>query len=394
MIGKSCFHLIRRSGLIISFFCVLLFFLCGCFGDSSNSQSAISEEQPVAPNEVPLYNDWEITESTPLLNPDGTLAAWGWARHALLEYDRDFIQQSQADRLKEWDFFSISSPDCYMEITLADITWAVLVSVSLVDYQTGQTTSNLRFLLNSDLLNLPPEPYGSTLFDRWGVHVSFAFEDAIRTLSFDFARSLLFGPPISGEVEILDDPQDESLVTAMPFYQPDIFFYTNKIVALPACGSVEADGRVYTFPQGESYAVLDWGRGVWPEEFVWGWAVAAGEVDGKRLGFNIGFGDEDNSRASGNSVVYDGVLHKLGEIDWTYDPQDIMQPWHFKSLDGRFDMVLEPFFDQSNKIDLIIYFMDTIKVHGNVSGHVVLDDGPVVEIHNFLGFAEHAFQKW
>ena len=70
------------------------------------------------------------------------------------------------------------------------------------------------------------------------------------------------------------------------------------------------------------------------------------------------------------------------------------QPWYFKSLDGRFDMVLEPFFDQSSNINLIIYSTDTIKVHGNVSGHVVLDDGTVVEIHNFLGFAEHAFQKW
>ena len=100
------------------------------------------------------------------------------------------------------------------------------------------------------------------------------------------------------------------------------------------------------------------------------------------------------SRTTGNSVVVDGVLHKLGKIDWSYTENDIMPPWYFRSQDDRFDMVLEPFYDQSNEIDLGAYYMKTIKVHGRVGGYVVLDDGTAVEIEDFIGFAEHAFQRW
>ena len=31
--------------------------------------------------DLPRYTDHEITTPTPLLNPDGILKAWGWARH-------------------------------------------------------------------------------------------------------------------------------------------------------------------------------------------------------------------------------------------------------------------------------------------------------------------------
>jgi hypothetical protein len=173
-----------------------------------------------------------------------------------------------------------------------------------------------------------------------------------------------------------------------------MFFYTDKMVALPASGHVEADGKEYSFSSDDSYAVLDWGRGVWPEEFEWGWAIAAGMAEGKRVGFNIGFGEEDNSRGSGNAVVYDGVLHKLGEIEWSYNQDDIMQPWHFESGDGRFNVTLEPSHDVSTEIDLIVYSTDTIKVHGRASGTVVLDNGKRVDIDNLQGFAEHCFQRW
>ena len=93
-------------------------------------------------------------------------------------------------------------------------------------------------------------------------------------------------------------------------------------------------------------------------------------------------------------MVYDGVLHKLGEIEWSYNRDDIMQPWHFQSADERFNVTLEPFHDVSNEINLFIYSTNTIKVHGRASGYVVLDSGEVVDMDNLQGFAEHCFQRW
>ena len=375
----------RRTGSAVFFFCTLYLIVIGGCGDDDDGSTSRRD--------VPLYNQWEITSTAPLLDPDGTLAAWGWARYPLMVYDRDLIARDKKHRLKEWDYYAVTSPDLYLEITLADISWAVMAAVSFIHYPSGRAGANLYFNLGPDpLLTLPADPYASTTFQRGAHFVSFDFNERTRILNFDFPASVV-GPRIRGEIEVQDDPNEESLSTAFPFHEPDLFFYTDKIVALPACGEFDVGGRTYSFQPDRTYAVLDWGRGVWPSEFEWGWAVAGGMADGKRFGFNIGFGEEDNSKGTGNNIIYDGVLHKLGEIEWL-QPQDNMEPWRFITPDGRFDMVMEPFHDQSGKLDFIIYSTDTTKVHGLISGRAVLDDGTVVVVDDIIGFAEHCYQKW
>ena len=53
------------------------------------------------------FQDWpekskqiEYTESTPLLNKDGTLNAKGWARHNVFEYDRNLVKKNLITRMK------------------------------------------------------------------------------------------------------------------------------------------------------------------------------------------------------------------------------------------------------------------------------------------------------
>ena len=35
----------------------------------------------------------EYTEATPLLSPDGTLLAKGWARHNVFDYNRNYVKK-------------------------------------------------------------------------------------------------------------------------------------------------------------------------------------------------------------------------------------------------------------------------------------------------------------
>lgn len=65
---------------------------------------------------------------------------------------------------------------------------------------------------------------------------------------------------------------------------------------MPATGYVEYEGKTYEFPEGESFGLLDWGRGVWTYKNTWYWGVAQGMVDGKRIGWNIGYGFSANHR--------------------------------------------------------------------------------------------------
>ena len=73
------------------------------------------------------FKDWkekskqtEYTESTPLLAPDGTLLAKGWARKNVFEYNRDYVKTGIMSR-KEWDFYNITDGKMQMLITMAMI---------------------------------------------------------------------------------------------------------------------------------------------------------------------------------------------------------------------------------------------------------------------------------
>ena len=163
---------------------------------------------------------------------------------------------------------------------------------------------------------------------------------------------------------------------------------------MPTEGEIQVGDLTLRMEPESAFAVLDWGRGVWPEAFEWGWAVAAGRSEERRIGFNIGFGDGDDIYATGNALLVDGILHKLCRVEWEYSLENIMEPWRFQSADGRFEMVLEPILDQSNQMELGAYYIDMNKVHGYVTGRVELDNGEVIYIENFLGFAEHGLQSW
>jgi hypothetical protein len=387
-------NLLCMAGLIV------ILMTTGCSsssGDDPTNASTVEQtgDQNANDNMPVLYNEGEIKEKKPLLNDDGTLAAWGWARHPLIIYNKEKLTNDQKKRLKEWDFYNVYNSDYSFEITMADITWMVLITVSLVDYKTGENFSNMRISFNTDLLTPPLNPYEKEVFDRSGVYSAYTYKEGIKMLTFDFAKSVIFGPEITGEINIQDDPADDSLATAAPFDDEHLsFFYTDKVFAKKASGVVRVKGKEYVFDEKDSYAVLDWGRGVWPKEFEWGWAVASGEVGGKVLGFNFGWGEENASRFQASAIVYDGVVHKMGPIKWDYNEDDIMQPWHFKSDDGRFDITMECDYDHSQNINLGFYYMKTIQPRGRMSGTVVLDDGTVLDVKNILGFAEHCFQKW
>ena len=95
------------------------------------------------------------------------------------------------------------------------------------------------------------------------------------------------------------------MVNVIPFRNPRHFVYVQKIVCMPALGEVNLGGEIYKFEgeSNDSYASLDWSRGVFPYRTEWWWSYASGKVDGKYFGFNIdyGFGTE----SSKNMLFYE-----------------------------------------------------------------------------------------
>jgi hypothetical protein len=163
---------------------------------------------------------------------------------------------------------------------------------------------------------------------------------------------------------------------------------------MAASGKVRIGSSDYSFSPGDSAGGLDWGRGVWTWKNRWYWGSASGWLDGIPFGWNIGYGFSDRSPASENMIFYGGRAHKLGEVSFIIDSSNYLAPWKFSSSDGRFELDFEPAVDRSAKTDLLVVKSVQHQVFGYFSGKLVLDDGKILKLDRFMGFAEDVLNWW
>ena len=338
----------------------------------------------------------EITREIPLLDEKGELTEAGFAKKLLPVYKRSAIKAGKL-RIKEWDYYLINNGKFALALTIADNSYMGLDSISLLNFEEGWeiTTSPMSFMPNGSVGLPETSAVGDTHNGNKNYDIMFKNEgNGKRTL---IAQMKKFGPAGSlyAKVELSDEPE-ESMVIATPFDKPGHFYYNQKINCMRASGEVTYDGRTYVFEPEDSFAVLDWGRGVWTYHNTWYWGSASGAVDGVPFGWNIGYGFGDTSAASENMLFYNGKAHKLSQVKFNIpgDEKDFMSPWTFTSDDGRFEMDFVPVLDRASCTDVKLIKSDQHQVFGLFTGKAILDDGKVIKIKDFPGFAEKVENKW
>ena len=338
-----------------------------------------------------------------LLNEKGHLAEAGYATSLVKEYSRDQIKASPL-RIKEWDYYLIYNNDIGIALTMDDNGYMSMLSASFLDFCTPCETTV------SPIGIMPLGKVGLPCSSAEGVsHLK--LEDKKHPAEFTFrvtengrnlqCRMENFKNNKSFVCDILltDEPRD-SMVIATPFKKsPKAFYYNQKIVGMRASGTGALDGKLYTLDPGQTFGLLDWGRGVWTYENTWYWGAAHGVVDGHTVGFNIGYGFGDTSAASENMIFVDGVAHKLDRLTFNIPKtedghDDYLHPWTFTSNDGRFEMDFLPVIDRSSCTDLKLILSDQHQVFGKFTGKMVLDNGTVIHLKDFMGFAEKVHNKW
>ncbi len=328
----------------------------------------------------------------PLLNEQGLPVTYGWSPQENVRFNA--VPALDPQRLRQWDFFTVANERYVANFTLADIGFARFCSVDLIDFSTGEAWTGFTFpLTKDDWLQLSEDTHTRTECAMQGDRIVYERTPDRRIL--DVRIRGLISADVSGTIVLHQPPEHEYLSFAMPFDEdPAGFFYENKIPVLPAEGALEIDGRTYAFSVTDSFAVMDWGRGIWPAELTWHWGAAAGRIDGVAAGFNLGYGFGNTTAATENVFVYDGRAHKLGIVDWHFDRTDWMKPWRFTSPDGRFELDFVPVYPQTLGVNVLVKSAHLDKVYGHFSGNVTLDDGRVVKIDRMFGFAEEMSIRW
>jgi len=340
----------------------------------------------------------EITERAPLLDEQGNVREAGFARKLLPVYSRSAIRANSL-RIKEWDYYLVCNDHYAVALTIADLSYMGFDSISFLDFdeRREKTKSEMQFFTMGKK-NLPSTSgEGDVESGSKKYRIKFSHDGEKRILDFRM-ENFIDGKPISGKIVLTDEPE-ESMVIVTPFKKKRYFYYNQKINCMCAEGKVTAGGKEYIFNPEDSFAVLDWGRGVWTYKNTWYWGSASGLVDGVPFGFNIGYGFGDTSAATENMLFCNGRAHKLSNVYFNIPlnndgKEEYLKPWTFTSDDGRFEMSFQPILDRAACINAFVIKSEQHQVFGRFTGKAVLDDGTEIRVNNLTGFAEKVYNRW
>ena len=334
----------------------------------------------------------QVTKPIELLDEKGNIKIPGYAvKSDIYVYDRSKIKANPL-RIKEWDFYQINTDRYMIQLVIFDISIGGAVNFALLDLETGKKEESLTLNpLTMGKLGLPESAEKPHVIEylSQGCGLRIEVKDGIRTLYFKKGDCLV-------DVKLQMLPNHESLVMAVPFKQDGYFYYNQKMNCMTAEGIVKSPSMEVELDPEKSFCVLDWGRGVWPYKVNWFWGNGTTKLeDGKMFGFEIGWGFGDMSAASENMLFYDGKAHKIGEMNMYRNESNFMDPWVFKTDDGRFDMTMVPVCDNysSSRVAGVVG-NKCHQVFGKWSGRAVLDDGKIIEIKDVIAFCENSDNRW
>jgi len=346
-----------------------------------------------------LNTQIELTQSGPLLDPQGKPAQVGWMRQPLLDCNLEnanfyTLRALQHFRIKRWDYYAVFTPRRFFSATIADLGYAGNIFVYSLDFASGELHEEGAVIPLGKGITLPRNSSeGETSFANDKMTLRFQALPGSRRLFVDWP-GFHAGRGIKAEIEMTCPPEHESMTIVIPIGQKR-FYYNRKINCMPAGGSIRYGDWLEELRPDESLGSLDWGRGVWEYQSYWNWASASGFLaDGRRVGLNLGKGFGDLSRAGENCVILDGRVHKLDQVAFDYTSGDYMRPWHFTDNAGRLDITLTPFKERIATTKLGVIDSEVHQMFGRYAGKAVLDSGEVIEIRNLVGFAEEHRARW
>ena len=340
-----------------------------------------------------MQNQNEITSYQPLFNDEGILANPGWARKMYFDFDVTKMA-APYKKLRAWDYYFIGGDELGVAITTSFRGNCSRAIVQLMKFKEGLCLSKM--VLTDEDIHQPKDDEGAVYMRTDETEVIYIRKPGKHIMKL-WLKDFHQGQDLSWDL-VLTYPEDtDRMVIATPFTEgKELFFFNEKLNCMKVSGTVHLGDTVYTMSPDKDYAVLDFGRGVWPDWNRWYWGSASGEWNGHLLGWNIGYGFGDLSNATENMIFFDGVAHKFDEIFFDIPVLGFTNgDWHIYSNDGRFDMMFTPLYDRQTISDLMSPPCALQhQVFGYYTGKCYLDDGTEIEVKDYFGFAEDVYNNW
>lgn len=326
-----------------------------------------------------LTTDVSLTLPNGRLNPD----AVGWARSPLV--DTAGIGRGRG-RNKRWEYWGITTPTHVVGMTVSSIDYAAVLELWVLDRATERTWHGTPTLIPTRGVVLPARAEAGPSRAR-----AKDFEIDIDELP-EGTRLRARMPGVTVDVIAELPAGHERLAVVVP-WSSTRFQYTVKDVARPASGILTLDGVAHALPAGESWAVLDHGRGRWPYDIRWNWGAGSGRSGGHTIGVQVGGRWTAGTGSTENAFVVDGHLHKISaELDWQYDLAQWRTPWRVTG--GGLDATFTPVYDKVTRTNLGVVAGSTDQCFGDWSGVFTTADGEQIAFAGIFGWAEEVHNRW
>lgn len=332
----------------------------------------------------------------PLLDKDGNLSQRGFAYSLIKEYKRNDIKGTKS-RIKEWDYYYIADNNYGIALTIDDNSYMGLVSLSVLDIQNGKEilTKSPIFWFPNGKTNLPSSSKDGDSI-KIGKGYSFRFLNQLGKRHLLCEMKHVLGKEDFFCDIFLEESNPNSMVIATPFLKKRHFYYNQKINLLKAKGFFTLGKKRYEF-QENAFGTLDWGRGVWTYKNTWYWSTANGISDGKRIGWNLGYGFGDTSAASENMLFVEDKAYKFQDVEFFIPKKgkkdDFLSSWDIKSKSGDISLHFLPSFNRKSNTNALLIQSDQNQVFGTFSGYFLVKDEKII-IDNVHGFAEKVKNRW
>lgn len=321
-----------------------------------------------------------LCDSHGQLNPQ----AVGWSPRPII----DCAIPGHFGRRKRWNHWCITTPQWVLSFTQADLDYLGYAAAYFLDLQSGQAVAYSQYRLFGRGCALPSQPQESHEFNHPQLQLR-VIEHAGRTCITINAPNIS-GQPLQVAMDVQRPIHLDSVNLVAPIDARN-FHATSRQVGLPCSGSVQLGNQHYSCIAGQSFASLDFGRGVWPLNSHWMRAAfaAPGGIAG-----NFGAGWTDYSGLSENTLWFGGELQYLDTAITITAPNNPLAPWQLRSQDDSVDLRFTPLQRHQAYRRTGPFYAKTQQWFGRFNGVLHSQQGEHVPVSDALGWLGETHARW
>ena len=328
----------------------------------------------------------QLCDAKGQLNP----LAIGYAKSPLIESNLS----GNYLRKKKWNYWCVFGEEILFSATISHMDYAAVCFVYMFHYDSQQLIEKTVTLPLGRGVKMAPGVLDTVSAESKEMTLRFVgHQDGYTLLNVHIPD--FDGEPLHASLKITHPENQESLNVVIP-WDRNHFQFTAKHHTLPVEGSVHHGGYEYSFDAQENFAVLDYGRGMWPREATWNWGFASQRIGSRRVGLNFGGKWTDGTGMTENAVIVDGKLYKISEdVLFGYDREDFKKPWTLRTkFSSDVNLTFIPFHERVARTDAKLVYSEVHQLFGYFKGTIYLEGYGKLVISHMLGCVEEHSARW